>query len=423
VADKNEALLVAPSFAATDASGYTAASAVLTTATRTTLMPWTQTAVALKANSTETTSYEQAAISGSVSFHRLAFGSETRTTVTNFASLPNKTEVTNWQTYALNTSAAFFTALPAETITATGSVVSISSVVTSVVQTFGTTYGSSYATTASSVAIVSRQQTAPWVESSTQANRPTIGATNGSGTNTTAYTWTMSFDATTSNELTTFAAQPQGVTLFRSTNQSQISRQRRFVGGVSGGSAVAVGYTCQELGLIPSSPLVSRSVASLTCGIVEYSQTYSTVYSFDEETYEGTLNSAAGTATINGLSVTAQHSSTTATTSFVVSGFGDTTYRFANLLTSKIDASSLGQSETVYATAISGVYSSEATTFSTTGGASSWAVGGGSQPALFPLSYLGAGTGATPDAILWSVSRNSHPSHSALTDAQAYSQL
>lgn len=431
VADKGEVIWAVNSIAATGMGGLSAATALGTTVTRTTIMPWTQTVVAPQGKSTQTTALSLPLVSQSITYASEQYTQTETTTVTNYNSLPHESESTLVGTYETDATHLDHTILSAETITATVSKLTETIVATSHAAMAATRHQSALTTTITATATHTREATQEYAETSTWSETYEINAI--SGTNNTPYTWQGIQSHTTSNNLTTFANTPQAATMIAPLNGA-VSRSRDFREGVYDDGGVAGGYSCQPIGLVYGIfPEVSRSVSSVMPTITPYLTTYEASYEADDGeggTYPGTYPEAseAGTMTVSGLSVTIQPSSatgtnSTATESFELQPFGSGRLRSIGAETkSAINGTSLGASESVYQTLAAGVYSEGTSTFSTSGGCHSWGLGGDSQATPIALSYVTPTTvrdGASP--IWWTVSRNSHPSITDLTGAGAYS--
>jgi hypothetical protein len=423
VADKDEIIWVASSIAATNAEGLSAATALGTTATRATIMPWTQTVVAPQGNSTQTTALSLPMVFQSVAYASEQFTQSETTTVSNYNSLPHESQTVLFGTYQTNATQLDHTILSAETITATVSKATETILATSYATVAVTRHQSAMTTTTTQAATVTREATQQYAETSTFSDTYVISAI--SGTDNTPYTWQGIQSHTTSNNLTTFAKTPQAATI-SAPLFGAVSRSRDFYEGVYDDGAVAGGYSCQPIGLIYNIfPEVSRSVFSIMPTVTPYLTT------FEADDGEGGTYpevSEAGTITVNALSVTIQPSSatginSTATESFELEPFGSGRLRSGGAeAKSAINGTSLGASESVYQTLAAGVYSEGTSTFSTSGGCRSWGSGGNSQAVPIALSCVAPttiGNGASP--IWWTVSRNSHSSASALIQASAYS--
>jgi hypothetical protein len=434
VAEKGEVIWAVNSIAATGMSGLSAATALGTTVTRTTIMPWTQTVVAPQGNSTQTTALSLPIVSQSVTYASEQYTQTEATKVVNYQSLPHESETTLVETYQTGATHLNHTILAAETITATVSKLTETIVATSYVAMAATRHQSALTTTTTATATYTREATQDYAETSTWSETYPIQAFSGSGTNTTAYTWTGIQSRTTSNNLTTFAKPPQAATMVVPLNFAA-SRTRAFYEGVYDDGVVAGGYSCQPIGLLYNIfPEVSRSVSSVLPTVTPYLTTVEATFEGEDEesgTYSGTFEQAteAGTMTVSGLSVTIQPSSatgtnSTATESFELQPFGSGRLRSTTAETkSAINGTSLGASESVYQTLAAGVYSEGTSTFSTSGGCRSWESGGDSQAVSIALSYIApraTRNGASP--IWWTVSRNSHESFRDLTRASNYTQ-
>ena len=422
LADKNEAIWAANLTAATDFSGLRAATSAATSTTKTTIMPWTQTVEAPQAASTQTTVLSIPQVSQAVTF------TETGSTVSQttriaeddwswFPQVSRTTQVTSKVTTAVPTT---FSILPATTITATASKITETVYATSAATVPVTVNGSAFGSSTAVSQTYTRENTISAAETSTYTNTYSIIVTSRGSvfTDSTTYTVAAIQSHTTSNNLTTFALQPQAM----SSNIGGGSVVIEGVTGVYDEGSVVGGYSCEPIGFVFNGIVeVSRSVFSATPTVTAYS----TTYAITEEEGSYALASVGGTITISSLSVTVAPSSTSTTTSFVLRPYGSGHPVAQNKISySAIDASSLGESETIYQMLARGVYSVGSSTISTTGGWQSWSRGDGSQGAAFAISDISPTTyrnGASP--IWWTVSRNSHPSLTALTNAGEYSAL
>ena len=436
VADKGEVIWAVNSIAATGMGGLSAATALGTTVTRTTIMPWTQTVVAPQGNSTQTTALSLPLVSQSLTYALEQFTQTETTTITNYNSLPHQSETAIVGSYQTASTQISHTILAAETITATVSKTTETIFATSYAAMLATRHQSALTTTTTATATYTREATQEYAETTTWSETYVINATSGSGTNTTAYTWQGIASETTSNNLTTIAKAPQAASAFTLPLQfGLVSRLCDFYEGVYNDSSVAGGYSCQQIGLLYDIfPKVSRSVSSIMPTVTPYLTTVEATFEGEDEeggTYSGTFEQAteAGTMTVSGLSVTIQPSSatgtnSTATDSFELQPFGSGRLRSTTAETkSAINGTSLGASESVYQTLAAGVYSEGTSTFSTSGGCRSWESGGDSQAVPIALSYIApraTRNGASP--IWWTVSRNSHESFRDLTRASNYTQ-
>lgn len=416
-ADKDEVIWAVNTSNAVSVSGSLfAATAVGTSTTRTTIQPWIQTISAAEGSSSDTTAYTNQAITGSVAYHAEAIAPATTTVVTNYSRIPNQTETSQVQSLNFASAGLSFTVVPSEAITATIAV-SYETLVTNTTRTWsGLKIGQSYSSTHQQTTTLTRRYAPTWVSSSTETLTDQVvgytATTTKAGNQTTvtgSYYWTQSFTTSDSNELTSFARSPAGISTAQTPNLV-ISREAQS-GVVDENGDVVLGYTCQDIGSVFGivTASVSRNVRSFIPQTLEY---------------YNSNGSQIGSMTISGLAVTAKASSQTAGTTFSLQPFG------AAILTqqaldsaSAFDASFLGRSESVYQTLDFGVYSSSNTTFSTTIHASFLESEGQSRPALIPLSYVRASPAAQnlENPFTWTVKRNHHPSSTALTGAAAYS--
>lgn len=437
VADKDEVIWAVNSIAATGMGGLSAATALGTTVTRTTIMPWTKTLVAPQANSTQTTALSVPIVSQSLTYASEQYTQTETTTVTNYNSLPHQSESTlvgTHQTLATNRNHTIFAS---QAITATLSKETETIFATSYAPMAITRSGSALTTTTTATATRTQESSPTCAETSTFSETYQIVAFSRSATSAEfeSYTWQGIQSHTTSNNLTTFSQTPQAATMIVPLNGA-VFRSRDFHEGVYNDGAVAGGYSCQQIGLLYDIfPEVSRSVSSIMPTVTPYLTTVEATFEGEDGeggTYSATFGQAteAGTMTVSGLSVTIQPSSatgtnSTATESFELQPFGSGRRKMVFAATkSAINGTSLGASESVYQTLAAGVYSAGTSTFSTSGGCRSWGPSGDSQAAPIALSYIAPRTtrnGASP--IWWTVSRNSHESFRDLTRASNYNQL
>jgi hypothetical protein len=415
-ADKDEVIWAVNTSSATSVSASLfAATAVGTSTTRTTVLPWIQTTTATQSSFTHTTSYTASAVTGSVAYQTESFIPATTTSVSNYFRIPNQTITATSESFSFGNAATSFTVASSQAITATIAV-STETVVTNTTGTWrGYKRGQSYSTTHQQTTTLTRRYAPTWVTSRTStsmmqvvgytATTTTVGAQT---TLTGSYNWAYSYTTSNSNDLTTFARSVEGIETAQAT-ELIISREG-YSGVVDESGDVFLGYTCdEELGNIFGSitASVSRSVISLVPATHEY--------------FSG--SSLVGSLTVSGLSATAKESGQSETTTLDLQPFGAAIFTTQALVSSSaFDASFLGKSESVYQTLPMGVYSSSDSTFSTTVGASSWESDGGSRPALVLLTYVRAAVNAQSGGPLtWTVKRNHHPSSAALTQAAAYS--
>lgn len=409
-ADKEVIWAAATSAAGDISAQVSAAIAVATSTTQTTIMPWAATISAVQSPSTATTAKTLPLISGSIQYTSEQFTFVETTTIEAYSELPNKSKTTNAPSVSLAGAELQFTVAPQSFVTVTGANAGTETIVrTSTGQSEVSRNGSTFDTSQSYTTTISREYAVPWAETSTSSLSFTVIAG-----------WAGSIMATTSNELTTFARQPHGITM-RPPQNTFLQRQRCYYEGVVESGSLAAGYSCEEVGFVGGDmfPLVSREALSLLPGTVEYLTTFLD-FADPEEGEEGGefVNVAVGgTLTISGLKATIQRAAQTQTLTFDLSVYGDPVFKAAPHQTSSFTAN-LGASETVFQTIRQGVYMVNEETFSTTGGATSWTNGEEVQSAaIFPVSVIEAHTESNNgDVITWGVSRNSHISVGNLTE-------
>jgi hypothetical protein len=415
VAEKNEVIWAANTTAATALSALQAASSVATSGTRFTIMPHTATMVALAANTTETTEVALPLVSGSFEHAQSNFTVNERPIVEDYNFLPHQTSLGfggSFETLATNRQ---FTVVEAQTITARKSRATETRCAQSTTTALAHLNGESFSSSQTLTSTFSREHTQETAETFTSSFTLEVGAT--SGPSDTPYTWTQTFASTTSNQLTTFQRQSQGMATSAAT-PLQSYEGRSGVVDVSG--SAKLGYTMAStlgFGLFADNnlmPQVERSISSVFPGNRQF---------LSEE------EALPISATFSGLSATLAFpgSTSTTTTTTSLSAFGDAPRVYgggfgASALRSAIDASSLGQGETLYFTLPRGVYSANGSTFSTTGKTTSLTAGEGpSSAAPLPVSFIvGAISTNAGNQIWWTVSRNSHASLFNLTQASAY---
>jgi hypothetical protein len=419
-AEKNEVIWAMATTAATDADGLTYVLDLATSTTETTVLPWTKTVVAGQANTTETTAYTLQLISSSVVFQTEGSQTVETTTIRSYNRLPNVSETTQGQVWTTANSTLNFTVLGQSFVTATGAngfgteTIVVNSTITIPV----TRRGNEFDSTTQTVATTTRGFTSTFAETRTEEETFATTAFPSEGA---PYVWTQTFARTTYNELTTFQRIPQMVNRFEPL--SPIARAREFYSGVLADGVLAAGYSCPEIGFVGGFvfPSVSRNVRSIRPSTAEYYQLVTVEEEFEDLELLGTI-------TVSGLSVTKQESDATTTQSFSLEPLGDPmSGREFEMTDSRVDGQSMGQSETIYETLASGVYSRGSETFSTTGGARAFRTEeASSQDYLIPLSFAGASVfAAGGDVVTWTASRNSHVSigQRNLTQAGAYSAV
>ena len=419
VAEKNEVIWAANTTAATALSALQAASSVATSGTRFTIMPHTATMVALAANATETTEVALPLVSGSFQHTQSNYVINERAVVGNYNFLPHQTSLEfrdALETLATNTQ---FTVAEAETITATKSRGTETRCAQSNTTALAHLNGESFSSSQTLTSTFSREHTQETAETSTYSLTEEVVAYNVPETwNNTddweEYTWTASYNATTSNQLTTFQRRAQGITTSQKTPlQSYEGRS----GVVDANGSARLGYT------------LARTLGSAEVFIqANVSRNISSLFPATRK-FLGEEGASHISATLSGVSATLAFpgSTSTTTTTTSLSAFGDAPRVYGgvggSLWRSAIDVSSLGQSETLYFTLPRGVYSANGSTFFTTGKTTSLTAGEGpSSAAPLPVSFIVGTTSANAgNQIWWTVPRNSHASLQELTQGAAYS--
>jgi hypothetical protein len=406
VAEDNEVIWTAHNTAATDLAGLAAASFVGGSTTRATVYPYFKTVEALQANTTETTEVTLSAISASFSYASSRLVSYSRNEIDDTNELPHQNVAVN--TFSRGTSATntAFTIAFEDTITVAKSTLTETFCAISSTTARAFLNGSSYRTSASISQTYTRLTAPITEESSTYSETFDVVAFSNNDTDQ-EYTWTGSFLSTTSNFLTT-TVERQGVTTTAAFASTSYEAKHGVV-GVAGG--LALGYSiAADLGQASSAMLpllvpVSRGASSLSPAAF-------------------TFASESASATFSSLSATISFTDNSSTT-LAVSPFGSPLpfYDGPGVFDSAANPASLGQSETLYFTVPRGVYWSGSGSFSTSGATTSATRGEGASSGA-PQSitfFVGQAQLATATPLLWTVPRNSHPSSSVLTVADAYS--
>ena len=418
VADKNEVIWVANTTAATATalSGISAASAVATSTTRTTIMPWTPTVTAVQANSTETTAVNLSAILAQFSYSQTAFAAFTQTEIEDYESLPHKTITDAGLSRSLSATQISATVAEAQTITVTKSAGTETRYVESSTTARAFANGASFVSSGTTTGTIERQHTVPTAESSTSSFTEEVVAYNipetwdNSEEDWTEYTWTASFKSSTSNSLTDFARQSQGITTSMAVASTAYEARSGMVDSTGG---ISLGYSLNStLGTGFGATEVSRYASSAFPSSSEFDQ-------------GGTSQNISASFSKLSVSLSFPGSTSTTTTTAILSPFGAalSVKSGPTVWRSALNASGLGKSETVFITLPRGVYSANGSTFSTTGQTTSFASGDTANSAFpLPVSFIVPVTGlADADKIWWTVSRNSHQSLAGLTAASAYS--
>lgn len=408
VAEDGEVIWTANNTAATDLAGLAAASFVGGSTTRATVYPYTYTVEALQANTTETAEVTLSVISASFSYASSHLVEYTRNEIAQTNELPHQNIAVN--TFSRETSASnlAFTIAPEDTITVAKSTLTKTFCATSSTTARAFLNGSSYLSSTSISQTYTRLAAPITEESSTFSQTEEVVAYVDDDSDQ-PYTWTASFNSTTSNSLTT-TIQRHGVTTTMAFASSSFEAKH---GVVDSGGDIALGYSISyNLGQAASAMLpllvpISRGASSLAPA----------AFTFASESASATFSSLSGT-----LSFTDNSSTTLA-----VSTFGSPLpfYAGPSALASAANPASLGQSETLYFIVPRGVYWSGSGSFSTSGATTSATRGeGASSGAPQSMSFfVGQNELAAATPLLWTVPRNSHPSSSILTVDSAYSQL
>jgi hypothetical protein len=418
VADKNEVIWVANTTAATATalSGIRAASAVATSTTRTTIMPWTPTVTAVQANSTETTAVNLSAILAQFSYRRTAFATFTETVIEDYESLPHKTMTDEGFFRSLSDTQTSATVAQAQTITVTKNTGNETLYVQSSTTARAFANGASFVSSGTTTGTIERQHTVPTAESSTFSSTDEVVAYiipetwDNIEEDWTEYTWTGSYNFSTSNSLTDFARQSQGITTSMAVASTSYEARSGVVDSTGG---ISLGYSLNStLGFGFGATEVSRHAASAFPSSGEFDQV-------------GTSQNISASFSKLSVSLSFPGPVSTTTTTAVLIPFGAalSVRSFPNAWQSALNAPGLGKSETVFITLPRGVYSANGSTFSTTGQTTSFTFGDAATSAApLPVSFIvPVAALASADKIWWTVSRNSHASLAGLTEAAAYS--
>lgn len=418
MADKNEVIWVANTTAATSTalSGISAASAVATSTTRTTIMPWTPTVTAVQANSTETTAVNLSAILAQFSYSQTASAAFTETVIEDYESLPHKTMTDAGLSRSLSATQISATVDGAQTITVTKTAGTETRYVESSTTARAFANGASFISNGTTTGTIEREHTVPTAESSTFSDTEEVVAYHipetwdNSEEDWTEYTWTAIFNSSTSNSLTDFARQSQGITTSVAVASTAYEARSGMVDSTGG---ISLGYSLNRtLGTGFGATKVGRYASSAFPSSGEFDQ-------------GGTSQNISASFSKLSVSLSFPGSASTTTTTAVLSPFGAALSVRAgpSEWRSALNASGLGKSETVFITLPRGVYSANGSTFSTTGETTSFASGNTASSAVpLPVSFIVPVTAlADADKIWWTVSRNSHASLGGLTAASAYS--
>ena len=406
VAEGNEVIWTAHNTAATDLAGLAAASFVGGSTTQATVYPYFQTVEALQANTTETTEVTLSAISASFSYASSRAVSYTRNEIDETNELPHQTVSVSAFSRGTSATNAAFTIASGDIITVAKSTLTQTLCAISSTTARAFLNGSSYRTSAS-ISQTYTRLAAPFTEESSTYSETFDVVAFSDGNTDSEYTWTGTFKSTTSNFLTT-TVERQGITTTAAFASTSYEAKQGVV-GVAG--ALALGYSiAADLGQASSAMLpllvpVSRGASSLSPA----------AFTFASESASATFSSLSAT-----LSFTDNSSTTLA-----VSPFGSPLpfYDGPGVFDSAANPASLGQSETLYFIVPRGVYWSGSGSFSTSGATTSATRGEGSSSGA-PQSmtfFVGQSQLAAATPLLWTVPRNSHPSSSVLTVADAYS--
>ena len=410
LAQDDEVIWYAATSAATNLSGAQAASFAGATATRLTVLPWTQTVVAASANTNQETEVELPVISSEITYQSLFIDYENeqnRQAVFNYDALPNETFDSFSFPEVIDNSALPFTVAFPETFTARASVGSETLCALSTVTVRAFTAGGSFSDTAIVTTTISREHSVATAESSSVSETYEVIAYNGTDPDD-SYTWTASNYSTTSNLLTTFARRSQGVTTSSTVGSKSFEA---YSGVVDDAGNIRLGYTFNT-NLGGANVDLTASVSRCAFSILPKSNV------FPASGISATFSSLSATLALPG-------ETSTTTTTAEVTPFGEPIKVFSgpSLWSSAADPASLGRSETVYLTLPRGVYSAEGSTFSTSGETTSFTSGAGASSATpLSVSFIVANTNfVSADKIVWSASRNSHSSLATLVSAGAYS--
>jgi len=410
LAQDDEVIWYAATSAATNLGGAQAASSAGASATRLTVLPWTQTVVAADANTTEGTEVELPVISSEITHGSVSIDFEneqSRQGVLNYNALPNETFDSFSFPEVIDNSALPFTVAFPETFTARGAVGSETLCVLSTVTVRAFTAGSSFSDTATITTTISREHSVATAESSSVSATNEVIAYNGTDPDD-SYTWTASNYSSISNRLTTFARRSQGITTSFAVGSKSYEA---YNGVVDDEGSIRLGYSFNSNLNGANNDLtasVSRGVLSI----------FPNANVFPGSGVSATFSSLSATLALPG-------ETSTTTTTAEVTPFGEAIKVFSgpNQWRSAVDPSSLGRSETVYLTLPRGVYSTEGSTFSTSGKTTSFVSGGGASSATpLSVSFIVGNTNlVSADKIVWAVSRNSHSSLATLISEGAYS--
>ena len=406
VAEDGEVIWTANNTAATDLDALAAASFVGGSTTRATVYPYAHIVEALQANTTETAEVTRSEISASFTYASSRLVSYSRNEIDDTNELPHQNLAVNTFSRGISATNTAFTIATEDTITVAKSTLTETLCAISSTTARAFLNGASYRTS-TSISQVYTRLTAPVTEESSTFSETDEVVANVNNDTDQPYTWTASYKSTTSNSLTT-TTERQGVTTTAAFASTSYEAKHGVV-GVAGG--LALGYSiAADLGQASSAMLpllvpVSRGASSLAPA----------AFTFASESASATFSSLSAT-----LSFTDNSSTTLA-----VSPFGSPLpfYDGPSGFASAANPASLGQSETLYFIVPRGVYWSGSGSFSTTGATTSATRGEGASSGA-PQSmtfFVGQSQLATATPLLWTVPRNSHPSSSILTVANAYS--
>jgi hypothetical protein len=356
------------------------------------------------------------AILAQFSYSQTAFASFTQTEIEDYESLPHKTITDAGLSRSLSATQISATVAEAQTITVTKSAATETRYVESSTTARAFANGASFVSSGTTTGTIERQHTVPTAESSTSSFTEEVVAYNIPETwdnveeDWTEYTWTASFKSTTSNSLTDFARQSQGITTSMAVASTAYEARSGMVDSTGG---ISLGYSL-------------NSTLGTGFGATEVSRYASSAFASSSEFYQGgTSQNISASFSKLSVSLSFPGSTSTTTTTAVLSPFGAALSVRAgpSEWRSALNASGLGKSETVFITLPRGVYSANGSTFSTTGQTTSFASGNNATSAVpLPVSFIVPVTGlATADKIWWTASRNSHESLGGLTQAAAYS--
>jgi len=414
-AEESEIIWAIDTSAATEVSAsLQAVENIAATTTKTTIMPWTQTVNAQPADDSETTATSFPESTTSFAFQNTQFTNVEILEVENFNVLPHSfiaTQSAKRTTVASTLQSTVVTAIETG-ITKASEVVTAYTVVPKTAIGFYGGLSHTSSTLAPTTYTSFRQvDTCLTKTSTTEEEVVAVPATylKDSDGNVTSieygdsYTWTATGAQSTIQALTTFAYQEQGL----STNSQQIALRRLYrQGAVDHNFNVGLGYD------VPISMTIDGFTVPVGRGSFSaYPQTFAMADSDGNTTASGTVSK---------LSVTIQTPETTSSAVFQTNGN-------ANLIEediasrSRIDAAYIGNNETIFRSIPRGVFFSNNSNVSTSGATSSYTKGQIQSPWVKTVSFVGPHVSPnTANPLTFSVTRNSHPEHAAITGPDAY---